>query len=98
MKTEVYSWRVSPQTKGELERAARRAKLSVGSLLDSVVEQWMQAERNAHSADENEQRRLHAAASRTIGVLNGGNPRRAEQARQTIRTRLADRHARQRPH
>jgi hypothetical protein len=96
-KTEVYSWRLSPRTKEELERAARQENLSVGSLLDSIVGEWMRAEKSVNGADENQQKQLHAAAARTIGVLHGGNPRRSEQARQALRARLVKRNARPRP-
>ncbi len=94
-KTEVYSWRISPETKQELERAARKAHMSVAALLESIVSRWVQGEKS-EDGDE-EQRRLHAAAARTIGVLDGGNPRRSEQARHLVRTRLARRYARSRP-
>ena len=96
-KTEVYSWRLSPRTKEELERKAREANLSVGSLLDSIVEEWMRTGKNANGNDENRQKQLHAAAARTIGVLRGGDPRRSEKARQAIRARLVKRNARSRP-
>jgi hypothetical protein len=97
-KTEVYSWRVSAETKTALEREAKRANQSVGRLLDRIVEQWMDAAKRSNGTEEAEQLRLHRAASRWIGVLRGGNLYRAEQARRALRARLASRHARRRPH
>jgi hypothetical protein len=92
----VYSWRLTSETKAELERAARRANRSMGGLLDSIVRGWLDAMRS-DGTDAADQKRLHHAASECIGVLRGGNPLRAEQARGTIRARLASRHARHRP-
>ncbi|MGH7813096.1 MAG: hypothetical protein ACREQI_03735 [Candidatus Binataceae bacterium] len=97
-KTAVYSWRVSARTKEELENAARRTSRSVASLLESIVDEWIKAEKIANGDDELAQRQLHAAAAMAIGTLNGRNPLRAEQARRTIRKRLTRRYASQRPH
>jgi hypothetical protein len=68
----------------------------MGGLLDQIVSEWLEAGR-ANGTDIAEQKRLHDAASKYIGVLRGGNPRRAEEARRTIRARLAASHARHRP-
>jgi hypothetical protein len=92
-KTEVYSWRVSPETKTALEDAARRERATLGALLDRITREWL-AGRTAGSPDDVEQRRLHAAAAEVLGSIRGGNPHRAEQARQTIRGRLGRRRAR----
>jgi hypothetical protein len=96
-KTQVYSWRLATETKTELERAARRANQSLGGLLDRIVREWLDAMRS-NGADAAEQMRLHDAASKCIGVLRGGNPYRAEQARRAIRARVAAIHAKQRSH
>jgi hypothetical protein len=96
-KTEVYSWRVEADTKAELQRAARRANQSMGSLLGRIVREWLAAT-GASSADAAEQQRLHQIASKFIGTLRGGNPHRAEEARSAVRARLLAKHARQRPH
>jgi hypothetical protein len=41
MKTEVYSWRVSPDIKTGLEREARRRKMSVSAVLDLAAREWL---------------------------------------------------------
>lgn len=87
-KTQVYSWRVAAETKAELQRAAKRANQSVGGLLDRIVREWLDA-LHSNGSDCAEQKRLHAAAAKCIGVLRGGNPHRAQEARRTIRARLA---------
>lgn len=96
-KKQVYSWRLSTETKTELETAARRSNQSLGGLLDRIVREWLDAMR-ADGADAAEQKRLHDAASKCIGALRGGNPHRAEEARRAIRERLASKHASQRSH
>ena len=93
-KDEVYSWRVTREMKAPLEDAARRERASVSSLLERIVRSWLDAARRGGSQDAAEQRRLHRAAARLIGTLHGGNARRAEQVRQTVRGRLARRRAR----
>ena len=60
MKTEVYSWRVSSELKQHLEREARRRKASISSILDTAAREWL-AKSRASIADDEEQKRLHAA-------------------------------------
>lgn len=85
MKTEVYSWRVSRELKSDLEHAARARKVRVSTVLDMAVREWLA--KNARAGDD-EQKRLHAAAERCVGVIAGKNPRRAETAAATIRKSL----------
>ena len=95
-KSEVYSWRLSTALKSALEQAARAEKISVAQLLERIVQEWLQRE---FSADEEEevQRRLHEAAAKAIGTIRGGDPHRAEQARERIRAKLREQHERSRP-
>ena len=93
-KDEVYSWRVTREMKAALEDAARRERASVSSLLERIVRSSLDAARREGSRDGAEQRRLHRAAARLFGTLHGGNARRAEQVRRTVRARLARRRAR----
>ena len=92
MKTEVYSWRVSSDLKSALDRTARSRRVPVSSILEEAVRRWLDS---AEAADEEEQRRLHAAIQPCIGTINdasllyGG----AENARKTIRERILARHA-----
>jgi hypothetical protein len=93
MKTEVYSWRVSPDLKSGLEREARRRKTSIGAVLDQAARDWL-SRSGADAGSEAEQQRLHKAAARCIGTLASGNPGRSENAREAIRQRLRQRHGR----
>jgi hypothetical protein len=92
-KSEVYSWRVAPEVKAALEHEARREGQSVGGLLERIATEWLIARRRATESAE-EQVRLHAAASKTLGTIAGGDPRRSSTIRAAIRRRLTVRRAR----
>lgn len=93
MKTEVYSWRVSAEVKADLEREARARKVPISTILDRAIRDWLKIN-EVNEEGEEAQRRLHASAGRFLGVLAGGNPRRAEAARAAVRARLRRRNAR----
>jgi hypothetical protein len=93
MKTEVYSWRLSEELKSDLEREAHLRKVSVSSILETAVRDWLKKS-NVDAPDDQAQRKLHTAAARCLGVLTGLNSRRAETARGVVRSRLRRRHAR----
>lgn len=93
MDTEVYSWRVSRELKSDLERQARIRKTSLSAVLNLAVRDWLKQSAET-VGDHEEQRRIHEAAMKCVGAFAGGNPRRAESARQAIRERLKRRHAR----
>ncbi|HUG81037.1 MAG TPA: hypothetical protein VML01_05205 [Bryobacterales bacterium] len=97
-KTEVYSWRLSPQTKAALEREARRESVSLAALLERITQEWLAEQRAENGSDASEQARLHRTAAATFGTIAGGNPHRAEAAKQTIRDTLKRRHDRSRTH
>ena len=86
-KSEVYSWRVSPEVKNGLEAAARAHKTSVAQLLDQIVSQWLDRE----EAGDETQDQLHQAAMQTFGTIRGGDPLRSQQVGQRVRTRLQQR-------
>lgn len=91
MKTEVYSWRVSPELKAELEKAAREERVSVAKLLERITRGWLE-ERNAEATDdEAEQVRIRAAAAPYIGAFAGDDPHRSEKVRELVRERLTKR-------
>ncbi len=92
-KNEVYSWRIPRETRLQLEEAARRRGVPLAVVLDEIARQWLEEERAGTRDGEAEQARIRAAAMRAIGKVKGGDTRRAEQARQTIRKKLAGRRA-----
>ena len=93
MKSEVYSWRLSPALKNALEETARQEHTTIATLLDRIVGDWLAAHHRETNQEEAEQRRLHAAAAPTLRTLRGSNPSRSEQARSLVRARLAKRSA-----
>ncbi len=97
MKTHVYSWRLSGDLKSELERAARLRRAPLSAVLEQAARTWL-AQNAAELADDEEtQRKLHAAAERCIGTIEGlGGPYDAERVRETVRRRVRERYARQR--
>jgi hypothetical protein len=92
VKTEVYSWRVSTELKTVLEREARRRKISLAKALDLAAEEWLK-KGDTGKDDAVEQRRLHAAAAKTFGTIEG-HPDDAENAREIVRQRIRQRHGR----
>jgi len=93
MKTEVYSWRVSSELKQDLEREARRRKASVSSILDLAAREWLAKSRQS-IADDEEQKRLHAAVEPFIGTISRNIPYSPEILRETVRRRVNQRYGR----
>jgi hypothetical protein len=93
MKTEVYSWRVSSGLKTDLEREARRRKISMSAALDLAAREWLDKNDDGNEAEE-EQLRLRKAASKFLGALKGTDPLRSEKASQMVRERLRRRYGR----
>lgn len=94
MKTEVYSWRLSSDLKSKLERHARSRKTSVSVVIEMATRDWLKKNEAEIGSDDQEQAKLQAEASRWIGAIAGSNPRRAETAREAIRSRLRRRYGR----
>ncbi len=93
MKSEVYSWRLSPTLKNALEETAREERETVSSLLERIVTDWLGDHRSERNLEDEGQQQLHTAAARTFGTIAGSNPDRSVQARETIRAKLSRRHA-----
>ena len=93
MKTEVYSWRVSPLLKSGLAREARRRKISLSAALDLAAQEWLKNQSPGED-DEERQRRLNETAAECFGVLAGGDDRASENVRQTVRERLRRKYGR----
>ena len=88
MKTEVYSWRLSPYLKDELQEAARAERKSIADLLEEIVKDWLQHGRGQAGTEEEEQRRVREAVMKCAGTIAGG-PDLAENARSEVRAKLA---------
>lgn len=70
-KSEVYSWRLTPELKMQLEAAAREEGTTIAALLERMTRQWL----DTHMPDDAEQqRRLHECARAAIGTVSIGGP------------------------
>lgn len=92
MKSEVYSWRVSEEVKADLEREARLRNLSVSSVLEIAVRDWLK--KSANSDEKDIQSRIRSAAESCFGTIAGRNPQRSQTARDVVRKRLKKRYGR----
>jgi hypothetical protein len=93
MKTEVYSWRLSPDRKAALEEEARREGTSVSALLDRVTAGWLAHRRNGHSHDDDaEQAAIRKRAMAAIGSIRGNDPTRSARTSELVRKIIASKH------
>lgn len=88
-RSEVYSWRVAPDLKSALEREAKREGRSVGALLETIAQEWLDVRRRTEG-DAEEQKRLHEAVYKVIGKIDG-DPDWSTTVRETVRRRLRNR-------
>jgi hypothetical protein len=96
MKTEVYSWRLSPHRKAELEREARREGTSLAALLEEITGSWLEEQRRSRNGDEAEQAAIRKRAAAAIGSIAGGDPSRSSQASKLVKKILEERYGRRR--
>ena len=94
-KSEVYSWRLSPDLKQALEEAARERGVSMARVIDEIVREGLARLRRDRERDERAaEERIRRAAASCIGSIAGGDAKRAARARDRIRARLHGRRAR----
>jgi len=92
MKTEVYSWRVSPQRKAELEGEARREGTSLAKLLDDITANWLEEQRNSRQGDQAEQAAIRKRVMATVGTIRSGERTLSTRAREIVRERIVRNH------
>jgi hypothetical protein len=88
-KTEVYSWRISPELKQLLASAAKDEGASMAEFLEKIVRAWFREHRDTE--DERRQRELLEAAGKCFGGIAGGDPKRSRSARDALVTKLGSR-------
>jgi hypothetical protein len=66
-KSEVFSWRLSPALKADLEAAARAEKTNVAVILERLVRDWLATRRSSEEEDADEQRRLRERVLNAAG-------------------------------
>ncbi len=92
-KSEVYSWRLTPELKMELEAAAREEKSPLSTLLERIAREWLNGRRSPD--DEAEQERLRAAMMSCAGIVElGEGPYTNKRVREFIGAKLEARHKR----
>jgi hypothetical protein len=95
-KSEVYSWRIAPALKAELEKAARTEKLPLSALLERIARDWLKGRTSA--ADEAEQRRMRAALMACAGTFKGdGTSATNENVRKVMGEYLERKYGQRRP-
>lgn len=94
MKTEVYSWRVSPSLKSKLEEVARTERVSVAALLERIVREWLDEHASETLEDKAEQERLRAEVMRFAGIVEGDDPHTAEKVSERVREVLSRKYGR----
>jgi hypothetical protein len=87
-KTEIYSWRLSPEVKRSLEDEARRRSVTLAKMLDQIAQEFLSRRMHADDAQD----RIRAGAHRWIGSISGGGAPRSERVRQLVRERLRAKH------
>ena len=93
MKSEVYSWRLPMQLKSELEREARKRKVSMASMIETAVRDWLKNSRDPN--EEAEQRRLHKELEKSIGCFSSGRRDLSTRASELAREAIWEHHQRE---
>src|SRR3954468_15945683 len=94
MKTTVYSWRVSPETKSAIESCARERGETIAALLDRITRDWLKLERSGQKDTDSWEAEVRARALAACGTIAGDDPSRAERSRHLVRRRLMAKHRR----
>ena len=94
MKTAVYSWRVSIETKNALEEEARQRGESVAKLLDRIAREWLKLQHGTDDEERQREERLRAHALTCCGRIVGDDPDRVSSVRESVRRRLRTKYAR----
>ena len=93
-KTEVYSWRVSREVKEALEEQSRRRGVSMASLVEEAVVEYLARPESEVADDAAEQARILARAAPFFGSIRSGDPDRSSQVRERVRARLLEKQRR----
>jgi hypothetical protein len=73
-KSEVYSWRLEPALKAELEAAARSEKTNLARILDRLARQWLGTRQPSEEEEAEQQRRLRERVLKAVGTVSIGGP------------------------
>jgi hypothetical protein len=95
-KSEVYSWRVTPALKAELEAAARAEKVPLSVLLETIAYDWLRG--RSSSTGKADMKRRRAALMACAGIIQGsGESATNERVRQVMGRYLEAKYGWRRP-
>jgi hypothetical protein len=92
-KSEVYSWRLTPELKMALEAAAREEKTSVSTLLERLVREWL-GQRHPIDDDLVAERKRAAMLALAGTIPLGKGPYTNKRVRELVAARLKARYGR----
>ena len=95
-KSEVYSWRVTPALKAELEAAARAERLPLSGLLDRIAQDWLNGRVNADQKAGQRRRRDALMACAGI-IMDEDGPATNKRVRQVMGRHLEAKYGWRRP-
>ena len=97
-KTEVYSWRVDPELKSELEAVARTEKTSISTLVERAVREWLGQRKKLTAGEKAEQERINRELDKCMGSIVGdGVSATNEVVRRVISAKLKAKYAHRPP-
>ena len=94
MKSEVYSWRLTPDMKARLESEARRSGKSLAEVLEQISADWLDA--RAGSYDDKMEAAMRKRIMATVGKIRGGDPQRASRSKELVREIIRRKHEKER--
>jgi hypothetical protein len=95
MKSEVYSWRLTPEMKMRLEAEARSSGQSLAEVLEEISANWLD-ERQGSYDDEMEAGGLRKRIMATVGTIRGEDPQRASRSKELVREIIRRKHEKER--
>jgi hypothetical protein len=96
-KSTTYSWRLSAELKARLEAAARDEKSDIGTILERVIGEWLEARGGDDGGEAGDLARRRAALMACAGTYKGdGTSATNEQVRRVMGDYLEVKRGRQR--
>jgi hypothetical protein len=88
MKSEVYSWRLEPEKKADLENELRHEGTTLSKLLDDMTDNWLHYRRNGRAGDDAQLAALRRRVMATVGTIHSARPHLASKSREIVRERV----------
>ncbi|MEL7354556.1 MAG: hypothetical protein AAFN38_24315 [Cyanobacteria bacterium J06560_5] len=88
--TQIYRWQIAFDLKRALEEAAKAEQISLAQLLERIVLDWLDRRSTPDKKEAEIQQALHQSAAQSFGTIHGGEPTRAQEASQRIKSKLRE--------